>query len=535
MQRGTRIVLTAILSIASALVVGPPASAAATIVVDETEDENNSDADCSLREAIQAANTDAAVDGCTAGSGTDTIQVPGGRFPLHMGQLTISTPMVIDGAGTLVERDLVENNPQRIFAVEAAVVTMSDLTIAEGDGNVLGAGILHGDGDLLLRRVVLRDNWGSEGGGIWSDADLTLEDSVVRNNVSGGHGGGVYSTGTLTIERTTVAGNEAQFGGGAWISAATALIDRSTFSGNTVTASGGAMWIAQTSTAFVLQNSTVSNNVAYNPNACCLSRGGGINNTGAATLVNVTITGNRSKSGGSGVFSDGYANTSLTVRNSILSDNPRYDDPNLPQDNCSVVGAFESEGFNLENGSTCSFTDPDDLPAANPKLTSLKMYGGRTKTHALKPTSPALDAGEPETAPTNGCRPTDQRGMNRPLDGPDGNKEARCDVGAFEMRLTPHAREISLNLRKHLIAKGRITLPDFYSPCRKNVRVLVQRKKDGDWDTVADDKSSLGGFYSAQVPDKDGVYRSQIKTNKLFRGDLHICKKATSDTDKHKD
>jgi CSLREA domain-containing protein len=39
-----------------------------TIGVTTTEDELNSDGDCSLREAIQAANTDSAVDACAAGS-----------------------------------------------------------------------------------------------------------------------------------------------------------------------------------------------------------------------------------------------------------------------------------------------------------------------------------------------------------------------------------------------------------------------------------------------------------------------------------
>jgi CSLREA domain-containing protein len=46
---------------------------AAVINVDTTEDELNNDGDCSLREAVVAANTDSAVDTCTAGSGQDSI------------------------------------------------------------------------------------------------------------------------------------------------------------------------------------------------------------------------------------------------------------------------------------------------------------------------------------------------------------------------------------------------------------------------------------------------------------------------------
>ena len=46
---------------------------AATITVNTTADEYNTGPACSLREAIRAANTDAAFGGCPAGSGADMI------------------------------------------------------------------------------------------------------------------------------------------------------------------------------------------------------------------------------------------------------------------------------------------------------------------------------------------------------------------------------------------------------------------------------------------------------------------------------
>ena len=57
-----------------------PIARAATINVTTTDDEVNSDGDCSLREAIRAANLDQAVDGCTAGNGADTITLPTGNY-----------------------------------------------------------------------------------------------------------------------------------------------------------------------------------------------------------------------------------------------------------------------------------------------------------------------------------------------------------------------------------------------------------------------------------------------------------------------
>ncbi|HTP07954.1 MAG TPA: CSLREA domain-containing protein, partial [Anaerolineae bacterium] len=52
----------------------------ASIVVNTTADELTTDGNCSLREAIMAANTNAAVDACTAGSGADTIVLPAGTY-----------------------------------------------------------------------------------------------------------------------------------------------------------------------------------------------------------------------------------------------------------------------------------------------------------------------------------------------------------------------------------------------------------------------------------------------------------------------
>jgi CSLREA domain-containing protein len=59
-----------------------PVRANSTIIVTTTNDELNSDGDCSLREAIRAANLDIAIDACSAGSGTDTIVVPAGTYTL---------------------------------------------------------------------------------------------------------------------------------------------------------------------------------------------------------------------------------------------------------------------------------------------------------------------------------------------------------------------------------------------------------------------------------------------------------------------
>ncbi len=53
---------------------------AATINVNTTTDELNTDGDCSLREAIESSNQDKAVSGCVAGSGTTRSKSQPGRM-----------------------------------------------------------------------------------------------------------------------------------------------------------------------------------------------------------------------------------------------------------------------------------------------------------------------------------------------------------------------------------------------------------------------------------------------------------------------
>ena len=73
-----------LLAIVACLALPPRPVDAATIAVTTTVDELNTDGDCSLREAVRAANTNLAVDACAAGQNaqTDTITVPAGTYTL---------------------------------------------------------------------------------------------------------------------------------------------------------------------------------------------------------------------------------------------------------------------------------------------------------------------------------------------------------------------------------------------------------------------------------------------------------------------
>jgi len=112
------------------------------IIVTTLGDELLLEGDCSLREAIRAANQDAAVDACLAGSGADAIVLAPGTYTLGLvgtgedgaavGALDIQDNLTISGAGaasTIIDgngRDLV------FHTLGAISVTISSVTIRNG-------------------------------------------------------------------------------------------------------------------------------------------------------------------------------------------------------------------------------------------------------------------------------------------------------------------------------------------------------------------------------------------------------------------
>src|SRR5262249_10102592 len=114
----------------------------------------------------------------------------------------------------------------------------------------------------------------------------------------------------------------------------------------------------------------------------------------------------------------------LTAKNSLIAG--QSGGPN-----CYGFAAGSDGGYNLDDGTSCGFSSANhSLSSTNPLLdpAGLDDNGGPTKTIALQPGSPAIDAIPPAA---NGCGTaiaTDQRGVTRPQ-GPG------CDIGAFELVL----------------------------------------------------------------------------------------------------
>ncbi len=297
---------------------------ATAIVVDTLDDElNDGGDDCSLREAIEAANTDSAVDGCSAGDGDDAILLPAGRYVLALsgadedangtGDLDVLNGNVIL-MGTGPERTIIDGSHlDRVLHIHGgSAVEIHGIQITNGktpDGypggvRIWGGGIRN-DGTLLLSHSTVVSNATGEG----READ-----------VDGGHGGGIYSSGVMTLDHTSVVDNVAGNGGGSDFFGG--------YGGNG--GSGGGIYSVGSMTSL---SSIFSGNRAGDGGrggeAGDGGAGGGIYNGGTLNLTDSTIDGNAAGHGTDGWWLGGtggpgggiYSSSILTVSNSTIMGN----------------------------------------------------------------------------------------------------------------------------------------------------------------------------------------------------------------------
>jgi hypothetical protein len=99
--------------------------------------------------------------------------------------------------------------------------------------------------------------------------------------------------------------------------------------------------------------------------------------------------------------------------------------------------------------------------------------------------------------------------------------------------VTEHSRSITLKLRKHLTAKGKVTVTDDFTECAASVPVKIQRKKPGGgWKTVKNTTTSATGSYAKKIKDRPGKYRAKATKVTLESGD--VCLKDVSPIVKHR-
>ena len=77
--------------------------------------------------------------------------------------------------------------------------------------------------------------------------------------------------------------------------------------------------------------------------------------------------------------------------------------------------------------------------------------------------------------------------------------------------VTFHSRTVTLNLNRHLVARGAVTAADAFAACVDGVSVKVQKRRlGGGWRTVRTTATAIGGTYHVRLPDEQGAYRALV-------------------------
>jgi hypothetical protein len=93
-----------------------------------------------------------------------------------------------------------------------------------------------------------------------------------------------------------------------------------------------------------------------------------------------------------------------------------------------------------------------------------------------------------------------------------------------------HARSVSLSLRKHLVARGKVSSTEdpAFTDCAAAVPVKIQRRVSGHWKTVGSTTTSDTGAYKKRIRDKAGKYRAKAPTVSLGTPVTDVCSGAKS-------
>jgi CSLREA domain-containing protein len=449
-----------------------PSALAATYIVTRFDDPppgNCDPNDCSLREAVLAANASVGI--------ADTIQLAAGTYVLS-----------IPGTGEdgSLDGDLdVTNDPLTILGQGRGV------TIIDGGGITVGEAAFGLFADTTMDGLTIRNSVssGNIAGVLVSDGvTYTLDNASITGNSASATGccAGVYGLNNTALNFTNVDisnNNAPTCCAGIIAGSPTAVtLTNVRITGNTVTSSccsgitlNGSLnatnllvdnnfaepsccsgIVATFSGPSSLRNTTISNNRAIGN--CC----GGLTFSGPLSLANTTITGNRADDiaggiwtsdsltlnnstvtgntanadnavdggdeGGGGIFVDGGT---VTLQNSILAGNSVG--TGAPGPDC--FGTIGSAGYNLiGNTADCTFTpSTGDKVGVNPLLGPLADNGGFVPTVPILKGSPAVNGGNPAPPGSGGsaCEATDARGLGR-----------NCDIGAYELTF---CRKVAVN------------------------------------------------------------------------------------------
>ncbi len=272
-----------------------------------------------------------------------------------------------------------------------SIVTLAN-SVVEGNLATWGAGFHVQGGTLTVENSIIRDNVASNTGGgfYWSGGTGTLTDveisgnsttttdgggglylydgvqltflraDFVGNEAGGGYGGALYLSGynsapQITCTECAFHDNRAPVGGAIHLRDGTdAQFDRCEFVANRGSGSGGALHVWESGTTATVKNSLFMYNFTNLNNG----DGGAVYTKagGTATLTNVTFFANVSDMGGA-IYGSGSGDV-ITLTNCLLSGNRAATNPELYQFNSTHTQTYTASAGTFSGAGNKTVADP---------------------------------------------------------------------------------------------------------------------------------------------------------------------------------
>ena len=376
---------------------------------------------------------------------------PGSKASIK--NIQLSNGKAINGGGILNKGSLMLQNVEVLHNIAS-----------QSGGGIFNAGSISGSLFISNSRISHNQSLGDDkynvkygGGGIYNNAPMHINKSIISNNSAQDNGGGIYSIYSgrktpsqnekiaeeiglsvapkrmnsltrkadktaVSINNTNISDNIAGSGGGINLQGVM-IIRKSSINNNQAIyhqrSSGGGIFV-HLDTTLHISNTTIAYNEA-------IFRGGGMRfySTKTGTLNNVSIIYNKlSKSfaQGAGLYIEKHTKE-FEIKNSLLAENKIM---NKKIEDC--YGEIDSKGFNFVGfKSRCNWTSNNgDTVGSKTKIDPKIKWDKKNERYFLGKTSPLINNGS-----STGCQ--DENGKT--LENDQFNKprnDGSCDIGAVE-------------------------------------------------------------------------------------------------------
>jgi len=209
-------------------------------------------------------------------------------------------------------------------------IKIEDCNISNNSSSGFGGGFSSNGITIIINSIISNNrnnmNYYSKGGGFYSSDIVTITNSTISNNVNIGkdsYGGGFYSDSNITIINSTISNNSniAYYysnGGGFYSLNGNIIITNSTIFNNENNCSGTSSGGGFYSALTTITNSIVSNNKNNNS---YYSSGGGFYSS-MATITNSTVSNNSNNSNNNRSYGGGfYSDTAIVINSKFFENN----------------------------------------------------------------------------------------------------------------------------------------------------------------------------------------------------------------------